>query len=137
MLQVMSFSGWFYIKLSKKQNLIILAIYVDDVILEYNRHDIEEINALKHNLLNRFRGKDLGSIDEILGVKVIRDQQAKTLKLCQRQFIIRMLKGFNMESCNADDYSAFRKQFWFCRFGFVVFDLVDIVIKSMLSKLHH
>ena len=64
----------FYQVIEKNQNLIILAIYVDDVILEYNRHDIEEINALKHNVLNRFRGKDLRSIVEILGGKVIRDR---------------------------------------------------------------
>ena len=42
----------------------------------------------------------LGTIDEILDIKIIRDRQEKTLQLCQREFIIRMLKRFNMESCN-------------------------------------
>ena len=47
-----------FMKISKNQNLIIFAIYVDDVLLEYNPNDIGEINDLKHNLLSRFRGKD-------------------------------------------------------------------------------
>jgi len=33
-------------------------IYVDDVLLGYNPLDIEEINVLKRNLLNPFRGND-------------------------------------------------------------------------------
>jgi len=64
-----------------KQNIIIFAIYVDDVLVKYNPHDIEEINVLKHNLLSRFRGNDLGSIDEILAINVI----TKSLKLCQKR----------------------------------------------------
>ena len=55
---------------------------------------------LKTDLLNRFKGKDMKSIHEILGIKIIRDKSSKTLKLCQKEYIERMLKRFNMEDCN-------------------------------------
>ena len=42
----------------------------------------------------------MNSICEILGIKVYRDRTAKQLKLSQKDFIIKMLKRFNMKDCN-------------------------------------
>ena len=51
-------------------SLIIIALYVDDLIIAGTTTDV---NQVKHFLNSRYVIKDLGQVHHILGCKVIRD----------------------------------------------------------------
>jgi hypothetical protein len=63
---------WF----DKGHNLI-LALYVDDIILF--AREAQEIHRIKVFLANRFRMKDLGPIHMVLGMRVRRNRAQRTL----------------------------------------------------------
>ena len=67
-----------YVKWSKG-SFIILSLYVDDMLLFGN--DIEIIIATKGWLYSKFKMKDMGEADYILGVKIPMDRSKKLLGL--------------------------------------------------------
>ena len=67
-----------YIKRSKG-SCIILSLYVDDILLAGN--DMEMIITTKGWLSSNFEMKDMGEVDYILGVKILRDCSKKLLSL--------------------------------------------------------
>ena len=67
-----------YIKRSKG-SCIILSLYVDDILLVGN--DMEMIITTKGWLSSNFEMKDMGEVDYILGVKILRDCSKKLLSL--------------------------------------------------------
>ena len=82
-------SNWFtmikedycvYVKRSKG-SFIILSLYVDDILLAGN--DMEMIIATKGWLSSNFKMKDMGEVDYILGVKILKDHSKKLLGLSQ------------------------------------------------------
>ena len=86
-------------KLSSNKIIILFAIYVDDIVLIFNKVDVCEIKKLKCDLLNQFKGKDLSDIQQILGIKITRNRSIKQLK-SQKEYIEKILKRFKMEDCN-------------------------------------
>jgi hypothetical protein len=74
----------------------VIATYVDDfLIFRPSKDQIDELKAKLHEVL---RVEDLGPCQQFLGVKVIRDRQARTVHLVQDQYIERVLKAFQMEN---------------------------------------
>ena len=74
----------------------LLAVYVDDIVLlsdsEKSMHDI------KSALNQRFKMKDLGQLQYVLGISVTtRDD---SLKLSQPQYVSQMLSKYGMTNCN-------------------------------------
>ena len=67
-----------YVKWSKG-SFIILSLYVDDMLLFGN--DIEIIIATKGWLYSKFKMKDMGEANYILGVKIPMDRSKKLLGL--------------------------------------------------------
>ena len=67
-----------YIKRSKG-SCIILSLYVDDILLAGN--DMEMIITTKGWLSSNFEMKDMGEVDYILGVKILRDCSKNLLSL--------------------------------------------------------
>ena len=67
-----------YVKWSKG-SFIILSLYVDDILLAGN--DMEMIITTKGWLSSNFEMKDMGEVDYILGVKILRDCSKKLLSL--------------------------------------------------------
>jgi len=55
--------------LIKKKLLYILAIYVDDILLAGNRVIVERTKEL---IKNRFKIKDIGNVNFIIGIKFIK-----------------------------------------------------------------
>lgn len=51
-----------------------LVVFVDDLVLVYLKEDENEWNELKINMLKKFKMKDLGNIEWILGMKIERDR---------------------------------------------------------------
>lgn len=85
-----------YIRRHKFESLIIVAVYVDDLLIFYNNNEWR--TELKKQLTTQFRMKDLGEASNILGIRMQRD--ATTIKLDQRRYIEDILKRFNMGDSN-------------------------------------
>lgn len=82
-----------------KSSYIILLLYVDDMLVAGS--DMQEINRLKEQLSREFEMKDLGAARQILGMSIVRDIGAGTLKLSQQKYIRKVLEKFNMTDAKA------------------------------------
>ncbi|KAG6465891.1 hypothetical protein O3G_MSEX015473 [Manduca sexta] len=78
-----------------KNHLIILALYVDDMLLFSTSSSIKE--TVKNALMHEFEMRDLGPIHNILGMKVIKSKNKVTLD--QSGYILKVLEKFNMLDC--------------------------------------
>lgn len=81
-----------------KHKMLILAIYVDDVLIFAN--DLKLINDVKDALSTKFKMKDMGEAASILGMRITTDQEARTIKIDQSQYIKEVLARFGMDQCN-------------------------------------
>ena len=75
-------------------DFIILLLYVDDVVII--GHDSSKIDRLKRELSKSFAMKDLGSVKQILGMKITCDKKNRKLWLSQESYIKKVLERFNM-----------------------------------------
>ena len=55
---------------------------------------------LKQDLKDNFTMTDLGEMKKILGIQVVRDRQASTLKILQSAYLDKILACFNMADVN-------------------------------------
>lgn len=76
--------------------LVILAVFVDDIIVFY-QNEIT-FDTVKHVLKNIFSIKDLGELKYYLGLNIHRSDDGK-VKISQRTFILSLLKKFGMDMC--------------------------------------
>jgi len=67
---------------------IVIAVYVDDLVIAARK---EEIDTIKSDIKNRYRCTDGGEINWILGLKVVRDRQARTITMTQEQYILEVI----------------------------------------------
>ena len=77
-------------------NFIILLLYVDDMLVAGS--DMQEIVNLKQKLSKQFEMKDLGAAKQILGMRIRRDTNSRTLLLSQDKYISKVLSRFNMQN---------------------------------------
>jgi len=80
-------------------DFIILLLYVDDMLIV--GRNVSRINSLKEQLSKFFAMKDLGPAKQILGMRIMRDREAKKLWLSQEKYIEKVLQRFNMEKTKA------------------------------------
>lgn len=74
-----------------------MLLYVDDIIITGNcEKDLREIKA---NLMNEFSMKDLGKLDNFLGIKIERTNEG--MFLSQTVYMKNLLTRFNMDECKA------------------------------------
>lgn len=84
---------------AQDEYILILAIYVDDILIFSNNRDIEK--KLCDELSNNFKMKYFGNASSILGIRIMRDEEMKTISIDQTQYIREVLERFNMINCNA------------------------------------
>ena len=77
-------------------NFIILLLYVDDMLVAGS--DMQEIANLKQKLSKQFEMKELGTAKQILGMRIKRDTNSRTLLLSQDKYINKVLSRFNMQN---------------------------------------
>ena len=77
-------------------NFIILLLYVDDMLVAGS--NMQEIVNLKLKLSKQFEMKDLGAVKQILGMRIKRDTNSRTLLLSQDKYINKVLSRFNMQN---------------------------------------
>jgi hypothetical protein len=83
------------IYLNKTGDLILMA-YVDDLIVLSPKND--KIKSLYNQLAQSIELKDLGNIDEFLGIKIQRNREKRTISLDQRHYIDKILIKFGHQS---------------------------------------
>ena len=81
-----------------RESTLIITIYVDDLGLFASSKN--EMAKLKQDLKDNFTMTDLGEMKKILGIQVIQDRQAGTLKILQSAYINKILVHFNMADAN-------------------------------------
>jgi hypothetical protein len=87
-----------YIKRSLDYGLLIIAIYVDDMlVLSTSQEGIED---LYNNLSNDFKVRNLGPVQKFLSLDVYRPDPLGEITLTMTTYIAHMLKKFNMQDCN-------------------------------------
>lgn len=80
------------------QSIIIVAVYVDDVVIFSNHKQWE--NELCSTLSSNFRMKDLGEAKQVLGIRITRDRKSGTISINQTQYLLDVLDRFRMSDCN-------------------------------------
>ena len=58
---------------------MMLIVFVDDIIAVYRKKDEEHVNLLKKALLDKYKVRIIGEVEYFLGIKVIRDRDARKL----------------------------------------------------------
>lgn len=84
-----------FLKRRRGVTVAYLLLYVDDMLIASRSKT--EIKSIKKDLNSCFEMKDLGEAKRILGMDIIRDRSTKKLWLTQRDYILKMLKKFNMQ----------------------------------------
>lgn len=80
-----------------KGSSIMLGLYVDDIIVA--AENVTGIMTLQEDLRKRYRIKFENDIHYILGIKVERDRENRTMLLTQTAYIDRVLQRFGMTEC--------------------------------------
>ena len=85
-----------FIKHSTKYGTIYLLVYVDDLLVA--AQGTEAMKYAKTQLMELFDMRDLGEARNYLGMTIMRDRVAKTIKLAQESMTVNLLSKFNMEN---------------------------------------
>lgn len=91
-----SLEGCVYFK-SIQDKLIVIALYVDDILLLHTSNTQEEVIDIKNKLRSEFEITDLGPAKYILGMRINKDNNKITLD--QTNYIEKVLQRFKMEDC--------------------------------------
>jgi hypothetical protein len=77
---------------------IIVPVFVDDMTI--TAKDSAAIRQVIKELETHFKLRDLGETQFLLGVKIERNREERSLSLSQRQYILDILERANMSDCN-------------------------------------
>jgi hypothetical protein len=86
---------------SNASGVVIIAVYVDDLIIAGN--SIRLVESVKKEFHRRYKMKDMGVLEYVLGVRVDQIPEEKIIQLSQRSYIIDMLAKFEMTKCSDKD----------------------------------
>ena len=77
---------------------VLVAVYVDDLVITGS---ISNIAKFKENLGKKFKMRDLGKLNFILGIKI--EYSNNRMLINQKHYISKMLEEFNLQSCKESD----------------------------------
>jgi hypothetical protein len=80
-----------------KEKLALLLFYVDDLLLANNSPDM--MKETKFYLGSKFKKKDMGPANYVLGIRISKDKDSKLIYLDQENYLEKVLKRFKMEEC--------------------------------------
>lgn len=83
--------------LRTSNGFIIIALYVDDLIIVCNNAEL--LLKTKNHLATRFEMKDLGEIHYILDMQVTRNRENCIISLNQQKYLENILQRFGMKDC--------------------------------------
>lgn len=80
-----------------RNDFLTVFFFVDDIVFAYRKIDESPVNALIGRLKERYKMKDLGDLRWFLGIRVIRDREARRLWLCQDDYIDKICTRYYIE----------------------------------------
>lgn len=80
----------------KHGKIVIIAVYVDDLLLLSNDNKLK--SEMKVKLSSTFKMKDLSAATSILGMNVTRDRNRGTISIDQSNYIAEIIERFGMEN---------------------------------------
>ena len=84
-----------YMKTNDKGNIsCLLGVYVDDNLISGTNYEIKNTKIL---IKNRFKIKEIGNVDFVIGIKFIKHDKGYFLN--QKRYILDIIKKFGMELC--------------------------------------
>lgn len=92
-------SGLYYADI-EMGNKMYITVFVDDLVCFYPR-DSDSARKLKDEVKHGFKSKDLGECSHILGMHVTRNRESGTISISQKQYILNLLKQFQLEDCKS------------------------------------
>ena len=87
-----------FMKQSQSSRVILIAVYVDDILLLSHHDDAVEVVELQATLLNKFEGVNLGPVSKILNIEITRCKQTMTIN--QSSTIESYLARFGLVDAN-------------------------------------
>lgn len=75
---------------------IVLLFYVDDILLAYHRDDSAAAEALMSSLTSVYQIEDHGEASWFLGIRIIRDREARTITLAHDSYIDKIAAKFEV-----------------------------------------
>ena len=86
-------------KKSRTGKLMLLFLFVDDMQVAFDKADTVEYGELLQKLTDRFNISNLGESKFMLGMRITRNRQAKTICLDQELYISKALEKFGLDQC--------------------------------------
>ena len=78
------------------ENILVIVLYVDDLIIAGS---LKMVIAFKKAISKRFKMKDLGELQWVLGMEITRDRSKRTLEINQTAYIEQTLAKYGMTDC--------------------------------------
>lgn len=88
-----------FFKRSKTGEMMQIFLFVDDMQVAFKKADTDEWDEHQALLKERFNITDLGESRYMLGMRITRDRQAKTITLTQDLYITKSLEKFGLDKC--------------------------------------
>ena len=76
---------------------LIVFFYVDDIIASCQTKDIPRYQRFLDQLQARYEMRDLGPLAWFLGIRIVRDREAKKLWLCQDSYIDKVVSKYRLQ----------------------------------------
>ncbi|KAI1002516.1 hypothetical protein K3495_g5684 [Podosphaera aphanis] len=94
-------------------NGLILLVYFDDILAAALK--VSHLEWFFEKLSSRYKAKDLGGVDRVLGIRITRDREKRTVYLDQEQYLTGVLERFGITNAQhkkkkipATDYESLR-----------------------------
>ncbi len=84
---------------SRTGRIILLFLFVDDMQVGFDKADEQEWDQDHQQLKKRFDITDLGDSKFMLGMRITRDRNARTIKLDQELYVSKALAKFGLSQC--------------------------------------
>ena len=88
-----------YVKNQGKDDILIVALYVDDLVFTGNNKKM--IEDFKNEMMQKYEMSDLGLLNHFLGMEIYQDDGG--VFICQEKYVEKILKNFDMSECKPKD----------------------------------
>jgi virulence-associated protein VapD len=88
-----------YVLQEKGTVVLLVLVYVDDMAV--TSKSINQIQKFKLDISKEFDITDIGELNYILGIQVVRNHDQSTISMNQTAYILRVLAHFGMQDCAA------------------------------------
>ena len=78
---------------------IIMSVYVDDLLIAAKT--LEEVKNIKDALCKKFTMTDMGEARSVIGWRILRNREERSLTIDQAAFIKALLEKYGMQDCNS------------------------------------